>query len=427
MLSRDFPSRDGGPPAPPRAPGHGAGGGHQILSPGSIDSSLIQFKQEVWLGGASEAKFIPIRYDCREMFIQAPKLPLPFGLDVYNGLPDGLSVSLTDADIDEGVSTFRRAVQLIEERVQKEQAARRWRASAPAGGEAGGKKSLALKPKFRSSIKQADGYAPRVSFKFKREGGRLVSELYDEKRNPCDVNYIVAGGYAKCLVQLTGVLVKSDSYQCTWTIVQARVHPPNRFIGYSLLDDEPPAADSRGSVSNMSVGEIMSKNPHLLELFKIFQQFQQLQGHGVPETAPRRWPDDPHGRAPAEPAAERAPRPRMPLISPNDLLAQRNQLRRAGPPAPPPPGDSDDLVGRPFELETRGARRPKSPAGVPRLQISVSELINQRHLLKKVPPRPAPDADSVGPKPDAEPPAGTFDLAPADSDRHETLGPDEST
>ncbi len=195
--------------------------------------SQLQFKRpmnsNLRIIGSEQYIFVPIRSKNREIFIQTPKIVVPFGLNIY-GDSYYYVLSFTDSDIDPNIERFEKFLRQIEMDCQQvvKKSLNQW-------------SSYEFNNlNFKSGFKTND-FGSMFRFKI-TISGRQVTEIYDETSQLIAIDdydkTITNQCHVIALIEPANIWINPTEYGLTWHIHQLKVYPTTRPMGgISLLNE----------------------------------------------------------------------------------------------------------------------------------------------------------------------------------------------
>ena len=78
-----------------------------------------------------------------------------------------------------------------------------------------------------------------IKFKVQLQNGQPNAMFFDEKRQPCDIDYFTKGTTFKGIIELDRVWFVNKNFGCTWRLVQAMVvSRPGRLDSFAFQTDD---------------------------------------------------------------------------------------------------------------------------------------------------------------------------------------------
>lgn len=210
-----------------------------VLKSKDVNTEMINFSN-VKKGKNSQS--VKIYYNKKPMYLQLPKLSVPFGATDYNG--NGkyvVDLSMAGMNKDEDIKMLHDLLSEMDDRIVEYacENSEEW---------FNGKKNVEEVKKMYSSIlrKSNSDYPPTYRVKMmKDKSDKYTTEVYNDKAEEIDLDendekeVISKGCSMKSCVECLGVWFMNGKFGVSWRLVKAKVYPKSvKLEGYSFVDDE---------------------------------------------------------------------------------------------------------------------------------------------------------------------------------------------
>ena len=210
-----------------------------VLKLKNVDVSSVNFSS-VKKGKNSQS--VKIYYSKKPMYLQLPKLNVPFGASDYNG--NGkyvVDLSMNGMDKDKDISMLHDVLYAMDGAVMgyAVENSVEWFGSE--------KDMEYVQSKYTRMLRQSNGnFAPTFKVKImKDKSDKYTAEVYDDKSEQVslddnDVSEVLPKGCSvKTCVECLGVWFMNGKFGVSWRLVQAKVYPKSvKLEGYSFVDDD---------------------------------------------------------------------------------------------------------------------------------------------------------------------------------------------
>ena len=187
------------------------------------------------------------------LIIQTPRCKMPFGPDISENDGKVTKYSINyglagDDSKNENLTKFTEIIKQIDDKVKKEareDSADTWFGKIHS--------QEMIEEMYKSAIKRskADKYPPTLKIKLpvKINNDKVMPQfdIYDDKRekidiinnNIIDISCLEKGAEACSIIQCTGIWwVGTTQFGVGYKIIQSKVFPTQKLVGYSIVDDE---------------------------------------------------------------------------------------------------------------------------------------------------------------------------------------------
>jgi hypothetical protein len=216
-----------------------------ILLPKQVEVSKLTYSAPKKLDNGG--KIIPIYYDKAPLILQTPAMPVPYGMNDWQG-DNGVhkySVNLSFSGGDEpgtSMHTFRQLMATIDAKLVQDACDNSFAWL--------GKKSLSSEvatelytpivkmAKDKETGEETDRYPPTMKATLPSKDGEITCEAYNTERQQLDVKAsLVKRSKATAILQCTGIWVAGGRFGTTWKVLQMKLDVPNGITGYAFAED----------------------------------------------------------------------------------------------------------------------------------------------------------------------------------------------
>ena len=183
----------------------------------NLDINKITLKKKICVGDNCYNIFL--RYNKKDMVIQAPIMIAPFGISQF-GENKYIDLSFVNTENDESIKNFHDKIILINQFILKNM---RY-------------KERYYKKDFINSIKKSDGiYPKRIRLSLDKE-----SKIYNNYNEHINIDKIKPRALLKTLINISHVWINNGKFGLFWNIVQMKHYGKLILTDYEFLEDETP-------------------------------------------------------------------------------------------------------------------------------------------------------------------------------------------
>lgn len=162
--------------------------------------------------------------------VHTPKCYLPFGVSEYN---DKFSLQMSLNSETDAMKNFKNFLENLDKNnIQQGVKNPNWWKKPTISEET-------VAELYNSSMKQNNpNYPPMFKAKLPFKNGEFDGNIYDDKRNLISFDKITKSCHVEAIVELTGIYFVQKEFGLSWKVVQLKVYPSEKMVGYSFLDDD---------------------------------------------------------------------------------------------------------------------------------------------------------------------------------------------
>lgn len=191
----------------------------------SFDVNDIEFSHPKSNGLGGQHLFMNNKHEPK-LRIQTPKCSVPFGVNEYNGKYT-MDLQIKGNEAEEFKNKIQDLDKLILENGVKYSF--QWF-----------KKSLhesVVTELYKSQLKQNGDYPPLMKVKLPFKKDTFDGEIYNEKCELVDIDYVKKGCQVQAILENTGIYFTNGSFGTGWKVIQLKVFPSQKLTGYAFIDE----------------------------------------------------------------------------------------------------------------------------------------------------------------------------------------------
>lgn len=208
----------------------------KVFNVSDLDVSKFVYSEPKTNAMGGQSVYISANEHGDKIVLQTPKCAVPFGLNTFEPPKGGdkkYSVDLSLRGNSPPMQNFTKLIQDFDDHnanvaVQQCQS---WF-----------KKHLdesVIDELYKSTLKTQKNHAPLMKVKLPSRNDEFLGDIFDKNKNKIDMSAITPGCTVQAIVECVGMYFIAREFGVTWKIIQLKVYPPNKLIGYAFLDDEP--------------------------------------------------------------------------------------------------------------------------------------------------------------------------------------------
>ena len=205
----------------------------KIFTLDELDVSKFVYSEPKINAMGGQSVHISANENNEKIVLQTPRCALPFGLNSFEA--NGETKYSIDASLrgnGANMKNFTSFVQSFDDRniVVAGEQCQSWF-----------KKHLdtsVIDEIYRNTLRTQKNHAPLMKFKLPTRNGAFLGDVFDQNKQKVDLSCITKGSSIQAIIECVGMYFIAKEFGITWKVVQLKVYPPNRLLGYAFVDDD---------------------------------------------------------------------------------------------------------------------------------------------------------------------------------------------
>jgi len=207
----------------------------KIFNVGDLDVSKFVYSEPKVNAMGGQSVYISANENNEKIIVQTPRCSIPFGMNTFepqNGGDKKYSIDLSLRGDSPPMQTFIQFMQSFDDHNAE---------VALENSPVWFKKQLdnsVVDELYRSTLKTQKNYAPMMKVKMPTRRDVFLGDIFDQNKNKVDMSSIEKGCSVQAIIECVGMYFVAREFGITWKVIQIKVHPPNRLVGYAFVDEE---------------------------------------------------------------------------------------------------------------------------------------------------------------------------------------------